>query len=263
MRVDIYQPAVTSWPCRHPALLEGFVAAQPGGLPSKCNRAFINHQCPGAARGPTLWTLLPCEGKQQTRKSDLQPRPSSLGAKGMAAVTAKHAAMGMTGSAAAEGSSKAQNWHHSFTEAWLGYTSARHKYMAGVVPSLPIYSTLDLSLPFRCKGCLQWEGCISASQREHSPLKMQHCSQLSKTSYCPKEETQLWSGRPSVPQSPKCKSTPPVTWEPGRWCYTGMPASLPIKGEHETQRGKHSQLCSHITRIRLLQVDFFLQKSSF
>lgn len=169
MRVDIYQPAVTSWPCRHPALLEGFVAAQPGGLPSKCNRAFINHQCPGAARGPTLWTLLPCEGKQQTRKSDLQPRPSSLGAKGMAAVTAKHAAMGMTGSAAAEGSSKAQNWHHSFTEAWLGYTSARHKYMAGVVPSLPIYSTLDLSLPFRCKGCLQWEGCISASQREHSP----------------------------------------------------------------------------------------------
>lgn len=88
MKLDIYQPVVTSWPCRHPALLEGFVAAQPGGLPSM-RRVFINHRCPGAARGSALCTLLSCEGKQQTRKSDLQPRPSSPRTEGRARVTRK------------------------------------------------------------------------------------------------------------------------------------------------------------------------------
>lgn len=46
------------------------------------HRAFINHRCPGAARGSAPRTLLPCEGEQQSRKGDLQPCPSSPGEEG-------------------------------------------------------------------------------------------------------------------------------------------------------------------------------------
>lgn len=58
VRFDISQPGVTSRPCRHPALLGGFVA----GLPGVCTERSLSSAAPGLHVGAAP-TLLPWQGK--------------------------------------------------------------------------------------------------------------------------------------------------------------------------------------------------------